>query len=334
MENRDELKERLEHTKFKINQLSKILLKKSLLRGGPVEYNTLTSSGLPVAELRMIKRNVKAQPKPHVPTSEETPPMPVKQGSKLDKLRQTNLMRILNKLETQQEEAIKKEPSHHQAKGKKPRVLPKISVPMSAFPNRYIRGELPCTIEHGVKGQYLSWVCPLENLDYEYYLPVFFDGIRVKEMPCSFLARQGIEDMLFAARGNPDRVIPVVKLIARPLKNALNLFDTDVLLAVLKSLQQLLDVDDSLGEHILKHAKIFFSPMALFLDRNKNIGDRIDYSQRKNDDIGEAVRTTLEMLEEKGGPDALKQIKFSIPVYQGRMKTATAGGDRTSMISA
>ena len=44
------------------------------------------------------------------------------------------------------------------------------------LPNRYLRGELPCTIEHGGKGHYLSWACPLENLDYEYYLPIFFDG--------------------------------------------------------------------------------------------------------------------------------------------------------------
>ena len=48
----------------------------------------------------------------------------------------------------------------------------------------------------------------------------------------------------------------------------------------------------------------------------KNIGDRMDYAQRKNNDIGEAVRSTLELLETHGGPDALKAIKFSVPTYQ------------------
>ena len=48
----------------------------------------------------------------------------------------------------------------------------------------------------------------------------------------------------------------------------------------------------------------------------KNIGDRMDYAQRKNNDIGEAVRNTLEMLETYGGPNALKSIKFSVPTYQ------------------
>lgn len=36
----------------------------------------------------------------------------------------------------------------------------------------------------------LVWVCPLEQLDYEYYLPMFFDGIRCLEEPCTTLARQ------------------------------------------------------------------------------------------------------------------------------------------------
>lgn len=36
----------------------------------------------------------------------------------------------------------------------------------------------------------LVWVCPLEQLDYDYYLPMFFDGIRCLEDPCMTLARQ------------------------------------------------------------------------------------------------------------------------------------------------
>ena len=67
------------------------------------------------------------------------------------------------------------------------------------------------------------------------------------------------------------------------------------------------------GAEILHYAKQFLSPISIFLDCNKNIGDRIDYSQRNNGDIGEEVRHTLDMLEAKGGPGALRLIKFSIP---------------------
>lgn len=77
------------------------------------------------------------------------------------------------------------------------------SVPASFLPNRYARGELPCTIEHGTSGNFLSWECPMENLNFEYYLPIFFDGLQCHQHPISFLARQGAEDMLFWARDHP-----------------------------------------------------------------------------------------------------------------------------------
>lgn len=109
-----------------------------------------------------------------------------------------------------------------------------VAVVASMFPNRYIRGELPCTIEHGNKGQYLSWVCPLENLDYDYYLPVFFDGLQCDKDPVMFLATQGIEDMLYACQGDASRVIPSLKNLVRPLRNALSKFDVKVLLNVLR----------------------------------------------------------------------------------------------------
>lgn len=39
-------------------------------------------------------------------------------------------------------------------------------------------------------GKGLSWMCPLAALDFEYYLPIFLDGIRCPEDPCQFMARQ------------------------------------------------------------------------------------------------------------------------------------------------
>ena len=242
-----DLRGRLEVTNRKIDDLNRILLKKSLLRSGglqQIQHESLTSSGLPIYEYRAPQRSIKAVPKAHALTSDEIPPFAIREGSKLDILRRHNLEKTLTKIGMQEQkraETLKANPV------RKPRSLPKLSVPASLFPTRYARGELPCTIEHGTKGQFLSWACPLENLDYEFYLPIFFDGIRCKQKPCTFLARQGIEDLLYAAKGHPERVRPCIKLLTRPLKHALSLFDTDILLAVLKSLQQILEVDDSLG---------------------------------------------------------------------------------------
>ena len=201
------------------------------------------------------------------------------------------------------------------------RIMPNISVPPSMLPNRYVRGELPCTIEHGINGHYLSWAAPLDNLDYEFYLPIFFDGLQCKDNPARFLARQGIEDLLFAARGFPNRIKVCVPSLIKPLRNALSKFDAEILLGVLKALQQLVTCNDGVGEVLMPYSKQFLAPMAMFMDLHKNIGDSIDYGQRNNDDIGENVYKTLELLEEKGGPGAFKAIKFSVPLYESCLQS-------------
>jgi hypothetical protein len=59
--------------------------------------------------------------------------------------------------------------------------------------------------------------------------------------------------------------------------------------------------------------KQFLQPMNAFLDQTKNLGDEIDYGQRKNNDVGEEVRVTLEIMERYGAPNAFRMIKFAIP---------------------
>lgn len=203
------------------------------------------------------------------------------------------------------------------------RIMPKIAVPPSMLPDRYVRGELPCTIEHGISGHYLSWAAPLDNLDYDYYLPIFFDGLQCKDNPARFLARQGIEDLLYASRGFPNRIKSCIYPLVRPIRNALSKFDPDILLGVLKALQQLVTCNDGIGAVLMPHSKQFLAPIATFMDLHKNMGDSIDYGQRKDDDIGENVMKTLELLEERGGPDAYRAIKFSVPLYESCLRDKT-----------
>lgn len=47
-----------------------------------------------------------------------------------------------------------------------------------------------------------------------------------------------------------------------------------------------------------------------------NIGDQIDYGQRKQTNVGELVQETLELLEQTGGEDAFYNIKYMIPTYE------------------
>lgn len=306
------MKERLGVTDSKIDQLTQILKKKShtTLRP-PADEMTKTLAGLTVSDLR-FKTYTKILP----PISKaEAVPTPVT-NERILNIRSTHLQRTVCKQEVQRVTKEKERRRLEKEKKNAARKFPSISIPPSFLPNRYIRGELPCTIEHGTSGHYLSWACPLENLDYDYYLPLFFDGLQCKEQPSCFLATQGIEDMLFAAQGKPERVIACMKALVRPLRNALSKFDVEILLNVLRAIQQLLRVGDGVGAALLPHSKQFLAPMAAFMDNHRNIGDAIDYGQRKQDDIGEEVMKTLEMMEERGGPKALQAIKFCIPLCE------------------
>lgn len=314
------------NTNMKILKLKKILEDKKLnaLKTNtvkqPFEETTITKHGLTVADYRTPKyeyNKVNKSLAPHK-TFEDIAPCAINNDN-IIRIRHQNVRNILGKKLIS--EKTKSNEDRLQAieerKAKSIKKYPKLKIPESMLPNRYIRGELPCTIEHGNGGHYLSWACPLENLDYEYYLPIFFDGLQVPgDGPATFIAKQAIEDMLLASRGHPDRVLPCLKNLVRPLRNALGKFDIPIMLSVLKALQQLVLSNKEIGEPLLPYAKQFLAPMAAFLDVNKNIGDSIDYGQRKNDDVGEEIRKTLELMEEFGGPSAFEQIKFAIPLYQ------------------
>lgn len=50
-----------------------------------------------------------------------------------------------------------------------------------------------------------------------------------------------------------------------------------------------------------------------------NIGDKIDYAQRKNENLADLIQETLETLERNGGEDAYINIKYMIPTYESCM---------------
>jgi hypothetical protein len=50
-----------------------------------------------------------------------------------------------------------------------------------------------------------------------------------------------------------------------------------------------------------------------------NIGDNIDYSQKKNMNLGDLIQETLELFEKHGGEDAYINIKYMIPTYESCM---------------
>lgn len=74
----------------------------------------------------------------------------------------------------------------------------------------------------------------------------------------------------------------------------------------------LLPPDPASVQHVQEQARYFPSHLV-------NIGDKIDYGQRKNENLSELIQETLEVLEKHGGEDAYINIKYMIPTYESCM---------------
>lgn len=216
------LKAQLAENEKKSDKLNLVMVKKmmsktsSIYIGAPRPDHTTAVGGAAgkhtVSEYRMPRRghgtdhgsiSLPSLARSELPTVQE-----VGFGSDMDAIRIRHMQRTQGNKEVSKRTKEKERFEREKKEKQKKRVLIAGNVPSSMFPNRYARGELPCSIEHGRGGQYLSWVCPLENLDYDYYLPIFFDGtvnttlhllsslkfflagLQVDAQPVSFFVRQ------------------------------------------------------------------------------------------------------------------------------------------------
>jgi len=184
----------------------------------------------------------------------------------------------------------------------------------------YERGDLPIQIDHGGVANRLAWKVEIQKLDFHHYLPIFFDGLREVEMPYSFVAEQGVLDMLEAGA---HKVLPVIPQLIIPIKTALNTREKPVIIKVLKILQTLVNCDVAvaggsglIGQALVPYYRQILPVMNIFINNTSNIGDGIDYGQRRNANIGELIHATLEQLELHGGDDAFINIKYLVPTYQ------------------
>mmetsp|Transcript_32192 Transcript_32192/g.61943 ORF Transcript_32192/g.61943 Transcript_32192/m.61943 type:complete len:254 (+) Transcript_32192:503-1264(+) len=190
---------------------------------------------------------------------------------------------------------------------------PRDNPPNSQFRKFYERGDLPVAVEHKGTKNVISWKVDPDKLDYHHYLPIFFDGIREKEEPFRFLAVKGVEDMLKAGK---NKILPVIPQLIIPIKTALNTRDNSVMCITLQLLQKLVDSADLVGEALVPYYRQILPILNLFKNKNLNSGDKIDYSQRKKQCLGELIMETLQLFEAKGGDDAFINIKYMVPTYE------------------
>lgn len=187
------------------------------------------------------------------------------------------------------------------------------SIPISEFRRFYDRGDLPIQIDHQGSGNRIQWKVDITNLDYHHYLPTFFEGMREKQDPYRFLAIQGICDLL--DKGGP-KVLPVIPQLIIPIKTALNTRDLDIISVTLKILQKLVLCAETIGEALVPYYRQILPIFNIYKMANKNTGDKIDYNQRKKNNLGDLIQETLELFEKYGGEDAFINIKYMIPTYE------------------
>ncbi|XP_055512579.1 parkin coregulated gene protein [Leucoraja erinacea] len=183
----------------------------------------------------------------------------------------------------------------------------------TAFRKFYKRGDFPVAMEHDAKGNRIAWKVEIEQLDYHHYLPLFFDGLCETLHPYEFFARQGVHDML--EHGGP-KILPVIPQLIIPIKNALNTRNKHVICTTLKILQHLVVSGERVGEALVPYYRQLLPILNLFKNLNVNMGDGIDYSQQKRENIGDLINETLEVFERFGGEDAFINIKYMVPTYE------------------
>ena len=73
---------------------------------------------------------------------------------------------------------------------------------------------------------------------------------------------------------------------------------------------------DAVAEALVPYYRQILPVLNLMRNRNKNLGDKIDYAQKNADNIGELIQETLELMERHGGEDAYINIKYMVPTYE------------------
>jgi len=187
------------------------------------------------------------------------------------------------------------------------------AITKTEFRRFYDRGDLPIQIYHGAVGGKIAWKVDIEKLDYHHYLPIFFDGLREKEDPYRFLSVQGVYDML--DKGG-SKILPVVPQLIIPIKTALNTRCPVVIATTLKILITLVLSGEMIGEALVPYYRQILPIFNIFKNKSINIGDQIDYSQRKKCDLSDLIEEALEIFEIHGGEDAFINIKYMIPTYE------------------
>ena len=81
----------------------------------------------------------------------------------------------------------------------------------------------------------------------------------------------------------------------------MNTRDAEVIAVTLKILQKLVTCANYVGEALVPYYRQILPIFNLYKSSTKDLGDAIDYAQRKRLNLGELIQETLELFEQTGG---------------------------------
>eukprot|EP00347_Sterkiella_histriomuscorum_P022308 403330941 len=192
----------------------------------------------------------------------------------------------------------------------------KAVIPSTIFKKCYDRGDLPIVVDFIGAHRKIAWKVEVDLLDYHHYLPIFFHGLRETEDPYKFLADQGLNALIQFGK---EKILPVLPQLIIPIKEALSTKNHEIVVKTLRKLQALVKVSEAVAESLVPYYRQILPIFNLLRHRNTNLGDKIDYGQRKGDNVGDLIQETLEQFEKHGGEDAYINIKYMIPTYESCM---------------
>lgn len=186
-------------------------------------------------------------------------------------------------------------------------------VRFSKFRSYYNRGDFPLCIRHASSSNKIVWSQDLSTIDYHHYLPQFFQGLIEIDHPYAFLSCRGSHDLI---EHGGERALSCLPQLIMPLKAAMNTRHPKVILNVLGVIRHMILACEMIGEALIPYYRQLLPIFNLYINKNLNIDDQIDYGQRHCDILGDEILSTLHLMERFGGEDAFINIKYLIPTYE------------------
>lgn len=83
--------------------------------------------------------------------------------------------------------------------------------------------------------------------------------------------------------------MPVIPQLIIPIKTALNTRDADIIATMLKIIQKLVLSGEMIGEALVPYYRQILPIFNIFRNSNTNIGDKMEYNQRKRLNLGDLI---------------------------------------------